>query len=106
MVILNNSSLGMVRQFQQSYFDERYQSTYWGYSAPEFTKVSKAYGIPAIAVKHNQDIKTGLMKLWKNPLEPFLLEVDINMLANAYPKIGFGNQLTDMEPYDKPQESA
>ena len=106
MVILNNSSLGMVRQFQQSYFDERYQSTYWGYSAPEFTKVSEAYGIPAIAIKYNQDIKTGLMKLWEKPLEPFLLEVDINMLANAYPKIGFGNQLTDMEPYDKPQESA
>ncbi len=106
MVILNNSSLGMVRQFQQSYFDERYQSTYWGYSAPEFTKVSEAFGIPAIAIKHNQDIKTGLMKLWEKPLEPFLLEVDINMMANAYPKIGFGNQLTDMEPYDKPQESA
>ena len=106
MVVLNNSSLGMVRQFQQSYFDERYQSTYWGYSAPEFTKVSEAYGIPAMAVKHNQDIKTGLMKLWEKPLEPFLLEVDINMMANAYPKIGFGNQLTDMEPYDKPQESA
>jgi len=45
MVVLNNSSLGMVRQFQQSYFNERYQST-TGLLAPEFTKVSEAYGIP------------------------------------------------------------
>jgi len=98
MVVLNNHSLGMVRQFQQSYFNKRYQSTCWGYSAPEFTKVSKAYGIPAIAIRHNKDIKTGLLQLWEKPLEPFLLEVDIDIRANAYPKIGFGNQLTEMEP--------
>lgn len=105
MVVLNNHSLGMVRQFQQSYFNERYQSTYWGYSAPEFTEVSKAYGIPAIAIKYNEDIKTGLMQLWEKPLEPFLLEVDIDMMANAYPKISFGDPLTEMEPQIKPQET-
>lgn len=98
MVVLNNHSLGMVRQFQQSYFKERYQSTYWGYSAPEFTKVAKAYGIPAFMIKHNEDIKAGLIQLWKEPLEPFLLEIDIDMMINAYPKISFGNPLTEMEP--------
>ena len=47
MVVLNNQCHGMVRQFQQSYFDERYQSTYWGYSAPRFAHIAKAYGIGA-----------------------------------------------------------
>ncbi len=40
IVILNNKCHGMVRQFQESYFDARYQSTYWGYSAPDFTSVA------------------------------------------------------------------
>lgn len=98
MVVLNNHSLGMVRQFQQSYFNEQYQSTIWGYSAPDFTKVSEAYGIPAMAINNNDEIETGLAQLWENPSMPFLLEVDIDVNTNAYPKISFGDPLTDMEP--------
>ncbi len=41
----------MVRQFQESYFAKRYQSTVWGYTAPDFTAVSSAYGIPSRAVE-------------------------------------------------------
>jgi len=42
IVILNNHCLGMIRQFQDSYFDSCYQSTVWGYDAPVFTKVALA----------------------------------------------------------------
>lgn len=98
MIVLNNHSLGMVRQFQQSYFNNRYQSTIWGYSAPEFCEVSKAYGIPAIKIQREDEIDTGLMQLWENPHAPFLLEVEIDKTANAYPKISFDNQLTEMDP--------
>jgi acetolactate synthase-1/2/3 large subunit len=42
MVVLNNSCHGMVRQFQESYFHGRYQSTVWGYSAPDFSRVAGA----------------------------------------------------------------
>ena len=35
MIVINNTCHGMVRQFQESYFDARYQSTLWGYSAPD-----------------------------------------------------------------------
>jgi acetolactate synthase-1/2/3 large subunit len=45
LIILNNNCHGMVRQFQQSYMNERYQSTLWGYSAPDFTQIARAYGI-------------------------------------------------------------
>ena len=40
IVILNNGCHGMVRQFQETYFDGRYQSTVWGYSAPDFAAVA------------------------------------------------------------------
>jgi acetolactate synthase-1/2/3 large subunit len=45
VVVVDNGCHGMVRQFQQSYFEERYQSTVWGYSAPDFSRVAQAFGI-------------------------------------------------------------
>ena len=50
MVIVNNHCHGMVRQFQESYFEGRYPSTVLGYSAPSFTAVAAAYGISARAI--------------------------------------------------------
>jgi acetolactate synthase-1/2/3 large subunit len=103
MVILNNHSYGMVRQFQQSYFHERYASTYFGYSTPDFEKVAQAYGIQATTIaKTEESIQLGLSRLWANPLEPFLLQVEIDPMVNAYPKIAFGHPMTEMEPFVKP----
>jgi len=103
MVVLNNHSYGMVRQFQQSYFHERYASTYQGYSAPDFEKVAQAYGIQAATIgKTGESVQRGLAQLWADPAEPFLLQVDIDPMINAYPKIAFGYPLTQMEPFVKP----
>ena len=102
MVVLNNKCYGMVRQFQQSYFEERYQSTYWGYTAPDFEQVAKAYGILAFTVESESDIESALCKLWQNPEEPVLMQVMIDPFTNIYPKIAFGRPITDMEPFVKP----
>ncbi|MBL8156762.1 MAG: thiamine pyrophosphate-binding protein, partial [Anaerolineae bacterium] len=56
MIVLNNRNHGMVRQFQQSYFDERYPSTFWGYSAPDFSRVADAYGIRSMTVESEGDL--------------------------------------------------
>ena len=50
IVILDNGVHGMVRQFQESYFDGRFPSSDWGYSAPDFARVARAYGIEATTV--------------------------------------------------------
>jgi acetolactate synthase-1/2/3 large subunit len=42
--------------------------------------------------------------MWTNPKEPFLLQVLIDVSANAYPKIAFGLPITEMEPFAKPLE--
>jgi len=102
MVILNNKSLGMVRQFQESYFDGRVQSTLWGYSTPDFAKVAGAYGIPGRSLHATEEIDTCLESLWENPAAPFLLEVEISDKASALPKIAFGKPITEMEPFSKP----
>ncbi|QDV35471.1 thiamine pyrophosphate-binding protein [Tautonia plasticadhaerens] len=102
MVIVNNRCHGMVRQFQQSYFDERYQSTYWGYSAPDFAAVAAAYGVASRRVEDPGEARGALEALWRDPLEPFLLEVMVDTFANAYPKLAFGRPITEMEPFAKP----
>jgi len=104
MVILNNKSLGMVRQFQQSYFNERYPSTYWGYSAPDFADVANAYRIESQTVTDYQSLPLALEKMWENPQAPFLLQVFVDVSTNAYPKIAFGHPMTEMEPFAKPLE--
>lgn len=102
IVILNNGCHGMVRQFQQTYFHERYASTMWGYSAPDFTAVAKAYGLSAARISRSGDVVRGLAALWRHPNKPFLLEVMIDPETNVYPKIAFGRPLTEMEPMAKP----
>jgi acetolactate synthase I/II/III large subunit len=101
MLIANNRSLGMVRQFQQSYFDSRYQSTVWGYSAPDFAAVASAYGIPSKGIETEEDADEALSWLLSSP-GPALLDVKISPEANTYPKIAFGRPITEMEPYATP----
>lgn len=102
IVILNNKCHGMVRQFQETYFNGRYQSTYWGYSAPHFDRVAQAYGIASCSVAAPDELQAGLDELWNDPASAFLVEVAIEPLANTYPKIAFGQPMTEMEPQARP----
>ncbi|MFM9824523.1 thiamine pyrophosphate-binding protein [Flavobacterium sp.] len=104
IVVLNNRTLGMIRQFQDSYFESRYQSTYWGYDAPDFEKVAIAYGIDAKTIENPDEITNAVDWLWnhENENKPQLLQVLIDPHTNTYPKIAFGRPITEMEPFAKP----
>jgi acetolactate synthase-1/2/3 large subunit len=106
MVILNNKNLGMIRQFQDSYFESRYQSTYWGYTAPDFEKVAHAYGINSITISKEDEIEAAVKWMWNdvNKNSPVLLQIMIDPHTNTYPKIAFGKPITEMEPFAKPIE--
>ena len=106
IIVLNNRTLGMIRQFQDSYFESRYQSTYWGYDAPDFAKVAIAYGIEAKTIENSEDVYEAIDWLWtnENQNQPQLLQVMIDPHTNTYPKIAFGRPITEMEPYAKPIE--
>ena len=103
IVVMNNGCHGMVRQFQTSYFEGRLQSTLWGYSAPEFADVAKAYKVPARRITDVEE--TGDALRWFAQTDgPALLEVMIDTYADALPKIAFGRPMTEMEPFAKPLE--
>jgi acetolactate synthase I/II/III large subunit len=102
IVVINNHCHGMVRQFQQSYFKEQYQSTLWGYDTPDFARVAEAFGIASGTVRNESEIDSGLRCLWEDASAPALIEVTIDTFTNAYPKIAFGRPLTEMEPDAQP----
>jgi acetolactate synthase-1/2/3 large subunit len=101
---MNNRNLGMIRQFQDSYFESRYQSTYWGYSAPNFEKVANAYGISAKSINEEVEITDAIDWMWnsENANKAVLLQVMIDPYTNTYPKLAFGKPITEMEPFSKP----
>ena len=96
----------MIRQFQDSYFESRYQSTVWGYSAPDFEKLASAYGIEARSISEEGQCTDALDWLFtqKNLQEPMLLQVNIDSNVNVYPKIAFGRPLHQMEPSFQPED--
>ncbi len=102
IVVINNHCHGMVRQFQQSYFKEQYQSTLWGYNTPDFARVAEAFGIASGSVRNESEIDSGLRCLWEDASAPALIEVTIDTFTNVYPKIAFGRPLTEMEPDAQP----
>ncbi|MES2376109.1 MAG: thiamine pyrophosphate-binding protein [Bacteroidota bacterium] len=103
IIVINNNCHGMTRQFQETYFKERYQSTIWGYSAPDFTKVAQAYGIDSETIYNESEIDSSLKNMVSSS-KPFLLQVMIDAFTNVYPKLAFGLPMSEMEPFAKPME--
>lgn len=104
IIVLNNRTLGMIRQFQDSYFESRYQSTYWGYDTPDFEKVAIAYCINAKTISTPEEVQDAVEWLWseENQDHPLVLQVMIDPHTNTYPKIAFGKPITEMEPLSAP----
>lgn len=97
IILLNNNSYGMIRQFQEQYFDCRFQSTGKGYSCPNFQNVVSAYGIESIQIKNSNEINNAFKKLFNNRSAMFL-EVIIDSNYNALPKLSVNRPIEDQDP--------
>jgi acetolactate synthase-1/2/3 large subunit len=98
MFIINNSCYGIIKQFQDAYFDSRYTATDGNdYTTPDFVAVAAAYGIKAVeANKHNYK---EVIELALNEKGSILVNVIIDREQKLTPKLEFGNPLEDMSPY-------
>ena len=97
IVIINNHSLGMIRQFQDTNFKSRHFGTVWGYSCPDFCKIAKSYQIPSKRIEDSSNVDSGVAWILKGK-GPKLLEVLVSGQLNVYPKIAFGQTMDKMEP--------
>ncbi|MDC0876728.1 thiamine pyrophosphate-binding protein [Methylophilaceae bacterium] len=97
IIVMNNSVLGMVKNFQDMYFDGRDQSTKKGYSSPSFFDIAKAYGIQSYRVTNIVEMNEILIILssFKGPM---LIEVIMNDATECRPRLGFGSKLDEQFP--------
>ncbi len=94
IIILNNNFLGMVRQWQELFFEKRYASTEM--VNPDFQLVTQGYGIPAIKVEKREDLDTSLSKFLAHK-GPILLEVAVEKEGNVFPMIPTGASVSDIK---------
>ncbi|AJI58558.1 thiamine pyrophosphate-dependent enzyme [Francisella tularensis subsp. holarctica] len=92
ILILNNSFLGMVRQWQELFFESRY--SYTKISSPDFVKVAEAYGIQAERVKDRKDLNDALTR-FLNSDSSYLLEVMIENQENVFPIVPAGESISN-----------
>lgn len=93
IIIFNNKYLGMVRQWQEIFFEKRYSST--KIPAPDFVKIGEAYGIWAKSIVEKSKFDTVL----KEAMEiegPAILDIQIPEEENVYPMVPAGAGLKDM----------
>ncbi|WP_345374180.1 biosynthetic-type acetolactate synthase large subunit [Algivirga pacifica] len=93
ILILNNSFLGMVRQWQQMFFDKRYASTEM--VNPDFIKLADSYGINALRVEDREHLDAGLQQMLDSE-ESFLLEVVVEKETNVFPMIPTGESVANV----------
>lgn len=97
ILVLNNHNLGMVRVFQELYFENRFASTVKDYSCPNFEKIALAYGINSISVNANSfDINT--IKPLLNNNEPQLININFEIQTQVEPRLEFGNSIENASP--------
>ncbi len=97
IIVMNNVVLGMVKNFQDMYFDGRDQSTKIGYSSPSFTNIAKAYGIEAHRAEGVAEMERALnlIPMHKGPL---LIEIMMEGATECRPRLAFGSKLDEQFP--------
>lgn len=94
ILIINNSFLGMVRQWQEIFNDRRYSFVNLDYN-PDFIKIGEAYGIKSVQLKTKEDLKNKLKDLI-NSDEGVLIDCIVEKEENVYPMIPAGTSVAQM----------
>jgi len=93
IAVINNGYLGMVRQWQDIFYNQRYAGT--PLYNPDFVKIADAYRIPAVAVKRKEDVTEAIKQAEAAP-GPFLIDFQVEQLMNVYPMVAPGKSNADM----------
>ena len=94
IIIFNNNNLGMVKQWQDFFWEQRYASTIFDQN-PDFIRLAEAFDIPALKVTKKEEVATSINKMLKTK-GPILVEYRIDPDAHVYPMIPSGARLQDI----------
>jgi acetolactate synthase-1/2/3 large subunit len=93
IAIINNGYLGMVRQWQDIFYEKRYSST--PLHNPNFVKIAEAYGIRAVTVNCRAAVGDAISSARAHN-GPFLIDFQVEPFANVYPMVAPGKSNADM----------
>ena len=93
IVILNNDHLGMVRQWQELFFDRRYASTVM--ENPDFVRIAQGFDIPSKCVSDRSKLNEAVQEMIATD-GPYLLEVKVTKEENVFPMIPSGSSVSDI----------
>ncbi|MFV0266133.1 MAG: biosynthetic-type acetolactate synthase large subunit [Draconibacterium sp.] len=93
IIVLNNHFLGMVRQWQQLFFEKRYSFT--ELQNPDFIMIGKGFGIDGHRVDKREDLASGVQQMLDHD-GPYLLEVTIEKEDNVFPMVPTGASVSDI----------
>lgn len=94
ILLFNNNFLGMVRQWQELFYEERFSESQWTYN-PNFVKLAESYDIPAMRIQNKSEIEKGLDFFLKDE-NAALIEVMIPAEEKVFPMIPSGKSQTDL----------
>jgi acetolactate synthase-1/2/3 large subunit len=94
IMILNNEFLGMVRQWQELFFEKRYSFTEM--SNPNFVLIAKGYGIDGKTVRERVDLEASVIEMLEHPAS-FLLEVMVGKEDNVFPMVPTGASVSEIK---------
>jgi acetolactate synthase-1/2/3 large subunit len=96
IINLNNRYLGMVRQWQEFFYEKRYSHVYMD-SLPDFVKLTEAYGHVGIRVDHPDDLHDAMKEAFKLKDRTVFLDIITDQEANVYPMISAGKAHNEMD---------
>jgi acetolactate synthase-1/2/3 large subunit len=94
IVVMNNSSYGIIKQFQDSYMDSRYTASQVGYSTPDFGAVARAYGLDHRRVERLEELTPDIFERGA-----ILIEIVLSDQTLIEPKLEMGRPINDQYPY-------
>ena len=96
VILLNNGVLGMVRQWQEFFYEERYAESYVT-SLPDFTMLAEAYGHVGMRIEKPEDVEPALVKAFTEHKDRFVfMNFITDPRENVYPMIPAGKGLSEM----------
>ena len=94
--IVNNGWQGMVRQWQESFYGNRFSNSYMRNGMPNFAAVANAYGILGVRIETFEELKDFILKNNNNTSQAYLIDVNVVENENCYPMVAPGRSNSQM----------
>ncbi len=95
VIIVNNQWQGMVRQWQESFYEERYSATDMLPGMPDFLALAKSFGVGGVLITERKDLKSQLREALNDP-SPMIIDIHVRRGENCYPMVPPGKSNAEM----------